>query len=121
MSILNMTTHTSRNIKDVSLALVLIGSLIGATLSTSASAAPAGSVEKAVSKFVVTQGQNMIDELNNQLQLSIENEINAISTNFSLNNTSMWLTAEKQVNETVENKINNQTNSNANTNKNQTK
>jgi len=116
-----MTAKTSSKIKDVSLTLVLIGSLIGATLSTSASAAPASSVENMVSEFVVAQGKSMITELNSQLQLSIEQEINSLSANLSLSNTSMWLTTEQQVNKAVQSKINNQTNNNANTNKNQTK
>ena len=97
MNTFNMTKNTSSKIKDVSLALVFIGSLIGATVSTSVNAAPATSVENAVSEFVVSQGKNMIAELNVQLQQSIENEISTFSSNFSLNSTSAWLTAEEQV------------------------
>jgi len=128
MSIFTTTTKTSTKIKDVSLTLVLIGSLFGATLSTSANAAPVNGVENAVSDFVVAQGKSMISELNSQLQLSIEHEINALSANISLDNASMWLTPEQQVKEektstikTVESKISKQINSNANTNNIQTK
>jgi len=125
MNTINMTKNTSSKVKDVSLALVFIGSLIGATVSTSVNAAPATSVENAVSEFVVTQGKNMIAELNVQLQQSIDNEIKTFSTNFSLTNASAWLNAEQQVKKAtpsmneaagkLDNKIN------TNTNKNQTK
>jgi hypothetical protein len=128
MSIFNMTTATSSKIKDVTLALVFIGSLIGA--STSVNAAPVPSVEDAVSEFVVAQGKNMIAELNMQLQQSIDNEINAFSTNFSLNSAAAWLTAEQQVKKAtptmnmgaekvVQSNLNSSTN--INTNKHQTK
>ncbi len=96
MSIFNMTKNTNSKIKDVSLALVLIGSLMGATFSTNANAAPAASVENAVSNFVVAQGEKMIVELNAQLQQSIDNEIKAFSTKLSLNATT-WLAAEQKV------------------------
>jgi hypothetical protein len=123
-----MTTATSSKIKDVTLALVFIGSLIGA--SASVNAAPVPSVEDAVSEFVVAQGKNMIAELNMQLQQSIDNEINAFSTNFSLNSAAAWLTAEQQVKKAtptmnmgaekiVQSNLNSSTN--INTNKNQTK
>jgi len=121
-----MIKNTSRKMKDVSLALVFIGSLVGATLSTSANAAPATSVEDAVSEFVVTQGKNMIAELNVQLQQSIEDEIKTFSSNFSLNNPSAWLNAEKQVkkatppmNKAAEERVKNKVKTN--TNKNLTK
>ncbi|PKH85856.1 hypothetical protein [Colwellia sp. Bg11-28] len=96
MSTFNMTKKTSSKIKDVSLALVLIGSLMGATLSTSVNAAPLPDVEKAVSDFIVAQGEKMITELNTQLQQSIENEIEEFSANFSFDNTSTWLAIEQE-------------------------
>jgi len=125
-----MTKKTSSKIKDVSLSLVLIGSLVGATVSTSANAAPAASVEDTVSEFVIAQGQSMITELNVQLQKSIDNEIKTFSTNFSVNNASAWLNTDQQVkketlsmNETAgklaSNKVN--TSTKTDTNKNQTK
>ncbi len=122
-----MTTNTSSKIKDVSLALVFIGSLIGATVSTSVNAAPATSIEDTVSEFVVIQGKNMIAELNVQLQQSIDKEINAFSSNFSLNNASAWLNAEQQVKKATPSmneaagKLDNKINTSTNTNKNQTK
>jgi len=91
-----MTKNTSSKIKDVSLALVLIGSLMGATLSTSVNAAPLPDVEKAVSDFIVAQGEKMITELNTQLQQSIDNEIEEFSANFSFDNTSSWLATEQE-------------------------
>lgn len=97
MSTFNMTTNTSSKIKDVSLALVLIGSLMGATLSPSVNAAAVPDVEKAVSDFIVAQGEKMITELNTQLQQSIENEIEKFSANFSFENASTWLAAEQKV------------------------
>jgi hypothetical protein len=97
MSTFNMTKNTSSKIKDLSLALILTGSLIGATLSTSVNAAPATSVENAVSNFIVAQGEKMITELNAQLQQSIDNEIKKLSDNFSLNNATTWLTTEQKV------------------------
>lgn len=98
MSIFNMTKQTNSNIKDVSLALVLIGSLIGAlTVSTSVSAAPLESVEKAISNFVVAQGDKLITELNAQLQQSIDKEIKTFTANFSLNNATTWLATEQKV------------------------
>ncbi|PKG81546.1 hypothetical protein CXF85_19000 [Colwellia sp. 75C3] len=101
MSIFNMTKQTNSNIKDVSLALVLIGSLIGAlTVSTSVTAAPLESVEKAVSNFVVAQGEQIISELNTQLQQSIDKEIKTFTANFSLNNKTTWLVTEPKVKET---------------------
>lgn len=128
MNTFNMTKNTSSKIKDLSLALVFIGSLIG--VSTSVNAAPAPSVESAISEFVVTQGKNMIAELNVQLQQSIENEIKTFSTNLSLNDASAWLNADQQVKKATpsmntaaekqsKNKIN--TSTSTNTNKNQTK
>ena len=104
MSTFNMTTNTSSKIKDVSLALVLIGSLLGATLSTSVNAAPLPNVEKTVSDFIVAQGEKMITELNTQLQQSINKEIEEYTVNFSFDNASSWLTAEdvKETTPTVE-------------------
>ena len=97
MSIFNMTKQTNSNIKDVSLALVLIGSLIGAlTVSTSVTAAPVDGIEQAASNFVVAQGAKLMTELNTQLQQSINQEIKTFSANFSLNNTATLLTAEQE-------------------------
>lgn len=118
MSILNMTTNTSRNIKDVSLALVLIGSLVGVlSVSTSVHAAPASSIEEAVSKLIVVQSKNMMTELNTQIQQSINDEIKTFSTNFSLNTTAVKLSAEQEVKKAVENTVKKQ----KDTNNNQTK
>jgi hypothetical protein len=100
MSTFNMTKKTSSTIKDVSLALILTGSLIGATLSTSVNATPVKSVENAVSNFVVAQGEQMITDLNAQLQQSIDNKIKNFTANFSLSNSPTWLVAEKQVKQT---------------------
>lgn len=97
MSTFNMTKKTSSTIKDVSLALILTGSLIGATLSTSVNATPVTSVENAVSSFVVAQGEKMIAELNTQLQQSIDKEIKTLTTNFSLKNTATWLATDNEV------------------------
>jgi hypothetical protein len=104
MSTFNMTTNTSSKIKDISLALVLIGSLLGATLSTSVNAAPLPNVEKTVSDFIVAQGEKMITELNTQLQQSINKEIEEYTVNFSFDNASSWLAAEevKETTPTVE-------------------
>ena len=96
MSTFNMTTNTSSKIKDISLALVLIGSLLGATLSTSVNAAPLPNVEKTVSDFIVAQGEKMITELNTQLQQSINKEIEEYTVNFSFDNASSWLAAEEE-------------------------
>lgn len=115
MSTFNMTKNTSSKIKDVSLALVFIGSLMGATLSTSVNAASATSVENAVSDFVVAQGKKMITELNTQLQQSIDNEIKTFSANFSLNNAATWLAVDQKM------KLAEPSVSKKNTNKNQTK
>ncbi len=118
-----MTTNTVSKIKDVSLALVFISAVVG----TSVSANAATTVEGTVNNFVVAQGKSMVAELNTQLQQSINKEIDAFSTNFSLNNASTWLKAEKPMtkgtltmNEAV-GKLDNQTNTSTNTNKNQTK
>ncbi|GAW97477.1 MULTISPECIES: hypothetical protein [Colwellia] len=117
MSTFNMTKNTSSKIKDISLALVFIGSLMGVTLSTSVNATPASSIENAVSDFIVAQGEKMIAELNIQLQQSIEKEIKTFSANFSINNADTWLTADQKVkqatsavNEKIKtvNKVNNQ-------------
>ncbi|WP_057832875.1 hypothetical protein [Colwellia sp. TT2012] len=97
MSTFNMTKNTSSKIKDVSLALVFIGALIGATLSTSVNAAPASSIENAVSDFIVAQGEKMMAELDIQLQQSIDKEIKTFSANFLLNNATFWLAAEQEV------------------------
>ena len=100
MSIFNMTKQTNSNIKDVSLALVLIGSLIGAlTVSTSVTAAPVNTIEQAASNFVVAQGAQLMTELNTQLQQSIDQEIKTFTANFSLNNTATWLVTEQKVKE----------------------
>jgi len=101
MSIFNMTKNTSSKIKDVSLALILIGSLMGATLSTSANATPLPDVEKAVSDFIVAEGEKMIAELNTQLQQSINKGIEEYTVNFSFENASTWLTTEEQVKQTT--------------------
>jgi len=101
MSTFNITTNTSSKIKDVSLALVLIGSLLGATLSTSVNAASLPDVEKAVSEFIVAQGEKMITELNTQLQQSINQGIEEYSVNFSFDNASTWLATEKEIKTTT--------------------
>jgi len=113
-----MTKQTNSNIKDVSLALVLIGSLIGAlTVSTSVTAAPVESIEKSVSNFVVAQGAQLMTELNTQLQHSINTEIKALSDNFSLNNTITLLTADQTAQQTTavndDNKVSNKNNTNS--------
>ncbi len=115
MSIFNMTKQTNSNIKDVSLALVLIGSLIGAlTVSTSVTAAPVESIEKSVSNFVVAQGAKLMTDLNTQLQQSINQEIKTLSANFSLNNTVTLLTADKTEKQAIavndDNKVSNNKN-----------
>ncbi len=105
MSTFNMTKKTNSTIKDVSLTLVLIGSLVGATLSTSANAATTSNVEDAVSQFVVDQGKKMIVELNTQLQQSIDEEIKTFTTNFSLNKIAVEpVTNKKMALATVKNK-----------------
>lgn len=96
MSTFNMTTNTSSKVKDVSLALVLIGSLLGTTLSTNVNAAPLPDVEKAVSEFIVEQGEKMITELNTQLQKSINQGIEEYTVNFSFDNASTWLAVEEE-------------------------
>jgi len=97
-----MTKQTNSNIKDVSLALVLIGSLIGAlTVSTSVTAAPVESIEKSVSNFVVAQGAKLMTDLNTQLQQSINKEIKTLSANFALNNTVTLLTADQTEKQTT--------------------
>lgn len=96
MSTFNMTTNTSSKVKDVSLALVLIGSLLGTTLSTNVNAAPLPDVEKAVSEFIVDQGEKMITELNTQLQKSINQGIEEYTVNFSFDNASTWLAVEEE-------------------------
>jgi hypothetical protein len=104
MSIFNMTKQTNNNIKDVSLALVLIGALIGAlTISTSVTAAPVESIEKSVSNFVVAQGAKLMTDLNIQLQQSINKEIQSMSANFSLNNSVKLLTTDKTSKQAVVN------------------
>jgi len=97
MSTFNMTKNTSSKIKDVSLALVLVGSLFGATVSTTANAATTNNVEDAVSKFVVDQGKKMINELNVQLQQSIDNEIKTFSANFTVNSPVTLVATEQKV------------------------
>ncbi len=96
MNTFNMTTNTSSKVKDVSLALVLIGSLLGTTLSTNVNAAPLPDVEKAVSEFIVDQGEKMITELNTQLQKSINQGIEEYTVNFSFDNASTWLAVEEK-------------------------
>ncbi|WP_019030207.1 hypothetical protein [Colwellia piezophila] len=98
MSTFNMTNNTNSKIKDVSLAFVLIGFLLVAlTVSTRANAAPATSVENAISNFIVAQGEKMIVDLNTQLQQSINKEIKTFSANFSLKNATTWLEVDQQV------------------------
>ena len=102
MSTFNMTKNTSNIIKDVSLSVVLIGSLLAAlTVSTRVNAAPASSIESAVSNFVVAQGEKMIVELNTQLQQSIDKEIKTFAANFSLNSATTWLAAEQKITQKV--------------------
>jgi hypothetical protein len=112
-----MTKQTNSNIKDVSLTLVLIGSLMGAlTLSTSVTAAPVDSIEKSVSNFVVAQGAKLMTDLNTQLQQSINKEIKTLSANFSLNNTVTLLTAEQTEKQATTVNSNNKIASTENTN-----
>ena len=102
MSTFNMTKNTSNIIKDVSLTVVLIGSLLAAlTVSTRVNAAPASSIESAVSNFVVAQGEKMIVELNTQLQQSIDKEIKTFAANFSLDSATTWLAAEQKITQKV--------------------
>ena len=102
MSTFNMTKNTSNIIKDVSLSVVLIGSLLAAlTVSTRVNAAPTSSIESAVSNFVVAQGEKMIVELNTQLQQSIDKEIKTFAANFSLDSATTWLAAEQKITKKV--------------------
>ena len=102
MSTFNMTKNTSNIIKDVSLTVVLIGSLLAAlTVSTRVNAEPTSSIESAVSNFVVAQGEKMIVELNTQLQQSIDKEIKTFAANFSLNSATTWLAAEQKITQKV--------------------
>ena len=96
MSTFNMNKETSSKIKEVSLALIFIGSLIGTTLSTTVNAAPVASRESAVNNLILAQGKTMITELNTHLQQSIKSEIDNISTQFLLNNTEYWLVIDKE-------------------------
>ena len=96
MNIFNMTKKTSSKIKEVSLALILICSLIGVTRSTSAKAAPRN-IENAISGFIFSQGEIMLSELKIQLQQSIDNEVKNFSDNFSIDNTATWLATEEKV------------------------
>jgi len=96
MSTFNMNKETSSKIKEVSLALIFIGSLIGTTLSTTVNAAPVASIESAVNNLILAQGKTMITELNTHLQQSIKSEIDNISTQFLLNNTEYWLVIDKE-------------------------
>jgi len=96
MSTFNMNKETSSKIKEVSLALIFIGSLIGTTLSTTVNAAPVASIESAVNNLILAQGKTMITELNTHLQQSIKSEIDNISTRFLLNNTEYWLVIDKE-------------------------
>lgn len=132
MSIFNMTNKTDSKIKNVSLTLILIGSLVGASVSTSANAASAESIEQAVSNFVITQSKSMIIELNTQLQQSIDKEIKAFTTSYSLKHATSWLsekekvnTATTEVNIDIANQMTNQENNTVNdeaiTHSNQTK
>ena len=118
MSTFNMTKKANSKIKDVSLAFILIGSLLAAlTVSTRVNAAPATSVENVVSEFVVAQGQKIMTELNTQLQQSIDKEIKTFTANFSFNNTDTWLATDQKIKQAIPavneksktvNKVNNQ-------------
>lgn len=97
MSTFNMNKNHNHNIKDITLALVFIGSLIGLTVNSKVNAAPVSGIENAVSTFVTDKGQQMLTKLNAKLQQSIDKEIKALSINPSLNNASSWLAAQAQI------------------------
>tara|TARA_B110000467_G_C18197213_1_gene409652 strand:+ start:189 stop:548 length:360 start_codon:yes stop_codon:yes gene_type:complete len=90
-----MRTNT-KTIKNTVIALV-----IGLTslFSINASAQNTPNVEVAISQFVVAQGQQMMNQLNEQLQQSIANEVKEFTLNFSLEE------IEQQVNVKIENDI----------------
>ncbi|MEI6894256.1 MAG: hypothetical protein V5789_06415 [Colwellia sp.] len=97
MGTLHMIKNTGNKIKEVTLTLILAASLLGVILSTNANAAAKTTTEIAVSNFVIAQSKIIMTELNKQLQQSIENEINAFSDNYSLNNAAMWWTDEQEI------------------------
>lgn len=87
------------NTKNISLALIMT---LGSLFSINASATSASTVETTVSEFVVTQSQQMIAELNQKLQKTIEQEINDFTIDFSFSqNASHEIGAEKIVNITA--------------------
>lgn len=102
----------SGHIKDISLTLTLIASLIGVTFSYNANATSANNIESTVSEFVITQGKRMMTELNVQLEQSIKQETQAVFIKYFLKEISSAESDAKliAVNEMTENHIPNKVN-----------
>jgi hypothetical protein len=97
MNTLKINRKTHNKNKDVTLTLVLIGALIGSTVSANIHAAPVTGIENKLTNFVNAKSQQIFTKLNAKLQQSIDQEISALSINFSLNNVDSWIAAEQQV------------------------
>ncbi len=97
MNTLTMNRNTHNKIKDVTLTLVLIGALIGSTVSADTHATSVTGIENKLTKLVNNKSQQIFTTLNAKLQQSIDQEINALSINFSLNDVDSWIAAEQQV------------------------
>lgn len=93
----NTMSTKSKTIKNTAIALV-IG--LGGLFSFNASAQNTPSIEVVISEFVVTQGQQMMKQLNEQLQQSIANEVKALSFSLSV------AEIEQQVSAKIESDVN---------------
>jgi hypothetical protein len=73
----------SKTFKNTVVALgISLASLF--SVNTLANTQTTPSIEMVISEFVVTQGQQMMNQLNAQLQQTIENELKAFTLNFSV-------------------------------------
>jgi len=79
MSIVNTEKRViNKTIKDTVIAL---GITLASIVSINASAQAAPTIEAAISKFVIAQSQEMMNQINEQLQQTIAKEVKKISFN----------------------------------------
>ena len=87
--------NRSKGMKKTALVMAIVA---GALFSVNASATQTSSVEAAVSDFVVTQGKQIMNELNVQLQKTIDSEIQTLANSLLKHTSISSLPSNEMVN-----------------------
>ena len=84
---------TINNIKKVTAALIFSAAALN---SVNASAAEEKSIETVINEFVVETSQQMINELNTQIELSVSQSLEALAESFAIDQALVWLSSDDQ-------------------------